>query len=235
VRAALVVVSLAVAVLEVLHPAWTDGDVAEAVASAGSLWLPLHVGLLLGYALLVWCVWRLQHHRRHFLLLFGVLNSLFLLVDGVLVGLLASTDPAAADALWSSPVVFLLANLTGATWSLALLVLAAHLAPGRIDRWTGGLFGATWLVFVASALPLPVGPSFSRAAAVATAGWLAYRDGRPAVPAAVLVFGAVLRQHVGAEAALGLVCLAVAVGLFRSPVNGGDGPERRGLLQQDQA
>ena len=41
--------------------------------------------------------------------------------------------------------------------------------------------------------------------------WLAYRGGTADIGSALLVFAAVLRQHVGPEAALGLLCVAAAL------------------------
>jgi len=195
----------ALAVLELAHPP----------SPAGSAWLPLHVALICGYVGLTWVLWRTAP-RTHAMLgaalaVFVVANTAFLALDGLAIGLGATPAPAAADAL--------LANLTGAAWCAALLGLAATLAPQPHDRPRHILLVLTWLVFVASATPLlAVGSLLSRAMATATAAWLVYRHGTDALPSALLVFAAVLRQHVGPEAALGMVSVAVALGLLaRTP------------------
>jgi len=76
----------------------------------------------------------------------------------------------------------------------------------ELDRLLVVLLALTWLAFVGSALGLPV--LISRVLAIATLGWLVHGSGPAALGAALLVFGAVLRQHVGPEAALGLLCVA---------------------------
>jgi hypothetical protein len=53
----------------------------------------------------------------------------------------------------------------------------------------------------------------SRLAATATAALLVYARGAQAIPPALLIVSAVLRQHVGPEAALGLVFLAAALSI----------------------
>src|SRR5438874_1711225 len=50
---AAVAISIALAVLELSHPTWTDGSVVEAVQAAGAWWVPLHVLLIVGYGGLV--------------------------------------------------------------------------------------------------------------------------------------------------------------------------------------
>ena len=127
-------------------------------------------------------------------------NTIFLVLDGVF----APADSVATNALWG--------NVTGAAWCLVLLSLAAALSPAELDRPTTLLLILTWVAFIASATPLPAGPLLSRAVAVASAAWLAYRGGVSALPSALLVFGSVLRQHVGPEAALGLLLVAAALG-----------------------
>ena len=89
--------------------------------------MPLHVALLVGYALLAGALYRTTASplARAALVVFAVLNSAFLVVDGLVVGLRAPVDPASADALWATPAVMLLANATGAAWCAALLALAA--------------------------------------------------------------------------------------------------------------
>jgi hypothetical protein len=68
----------------------------------------------------------------------------------------------------------------------------------------------TWLSFVASTF-VPAGGPVSRVAALATGAWSVFAVGARRVPFALLVFAAVLRQHAGPEAALGLVCIAFAL------------------------
>ena len=188
-RAVTVVVCVALAALELVHPPSAEG--------AADWWLPLHVALIAGYALLTWQLWQAVPMARVLLAVFGVANAAFLAIEGVLVGVLAVT---------------FLANATGAAWCLVLLVLAAEVYPAPRERLTLALLALTWLVFVASATPFVQGQLLSRAVTIVTAAWLTYRGGPAALPSAVLVFGAVLRQHVGPEAALGLLCLAFALG-----------------------
>jgi len=210
-------VPIALAVIELGHPAWSDGSVARAVSSAGGWWIPLHVLLVAGYGLLTVRLWRdLPPNRlgalaRALFLIFGLSNTVFVAVDGIVVGLQAVPDPTAADALWTSPWVGALANVTGAAWSGALLSFAAAVSPGRSGRAQLLGLALIWLTFVASAA-VPGAAVVSRALAIAVGAWTVYRQGVSSVPFAVLVFAAVLRQHVGAEAALGLLLLAVAFG-----------------------
>jgi hypothetical protein len=178
-------------VLEVIHPVSSGGD----VASAGALWVPLHVALIVGYVLLVWLLWQVARAAlpRIASVIFVLANTAFLVVDGIL----------------GRPGDAVLANLTGATWCLLLLALAASWY--RPDRPVIVMFALTWLAFVAGVLQ--VSPLLSRVVAIATAAWLAYRSGVAGVPSALLAFASVLRQHVGPEAALGLLCVAAALGL----------------------
>ena len=191
---------MALAILELAHP----------VSAAGAVWLPLHILLTGGYGLLTWLLWqaaaRGDRHRtasaalRVALIGFVLANTIFLVLDGVV----AAADSVGTNALWG--------NVTGATWCLVLLCLAAALSPAELDRPTTLLLILTWVAFIASATPLPAGPLLSRAVAVASAAWLAYRNGVSALPSALLVFGSVLRQHVGPEATLGLLLVAAALG-----------------------
>jgi hypothetical protein len=106
-----------------------------------------------------------------------------------------------------------LANLTGATWSAAVLSVAAALHPtGRV---AGVGLTATYLAFVASAPPLALPLVVSRLTALATGAWVAYSRGPSAAPFALLAFAAVLRQHVGPEAALGMLLVFVALMILR--------------------
>jgi hypothetical protein len=183
-RAATVGTCLVLALLELVHPA----------SEGGSVWVPLHVALLVAYAALCTLLWLStpSHLARAALVAFGLANTLFLAIDGLL-GL-------------SSTPVQLLADVVGALWCLALFALAAQ----HGDRPTFALLVLAWLAFVASAAPLGITPLVSRALVLAAGAWLVYRSGTSAMPAALLVFAGVLRQHVGPEAALGMVCVAIA-------------------------
>jgi hypothetical protein len=209
-----VAIPLALSALELVHPAGS-GD--QAVLAAGGWWIPLHIALIVGYGLLVASLWLLVRRvggafalvAGASLGLFLASNFLFLAIDGVGIGLAAPSDPTAANELWSSPLVVTVANVTGAAWSLALLAVAAALQP--VARTRIGIGGMTiiWLAFAASSL-VPGAALASRAAAVATGAWAVYTTGAGALPFALLVFAAVLRQHVGPEAALGMLCIALA-------------------------
>jgi hypothetical protein len=229
---------LALAVLELLHPTWPDGSVAQGVAAAGVWWVPLHVLLIAGYGVLALCLSRVVPDRprtyrlaaRISLLAFVACNTIFLAIDGLAVGLLASTDPTSADTLWNSPAVQALANLTGATWALTLLLvapmlhsvtLASSVTAGQTSRVMAPLtptliagLALTWLTFTASSY-LPGAALASRAAAIATGAWATFTEGASTLPFALLVFAAVLHQHAGPEAALGMLCLALALAARR--------------------
>jgi hypothetical protein len=209
-RALPIFVPIILAALELSHPAWSAGTVSQAVVAAGGWWLPLHLLLLAGYGILVWLLWVRDVLARSLLVLFLLCNTAFLGLDGVGLGLLAAADPGAADRLWNSGLVVALANLTGATWAASLLSVAAYQVRASTNRpaWIG--LGLTWIAFVASATPLAVPSLVSRLAAVATGGWIIYATGTSGVPFALLVFAAVLHQHVGAEAAFGLVLVGIA-------------------------
>ena len=51
----------------------------------------------------------------------------------------------------------------------------------------------------------------SRIAALGAGFWTVYQNAGSGIPIALLIFASVLRQHVGAEAALGLVFVAIAI------------------------
>lgn len=204
---------LTLAALEILHPTWSDTAVSDAVRSSAAWWIVLHVLLLLGYAGLVVVFLRIARStaERAMLIAFGIANSMYLAIDGIAIGVLAQLDPVAADVVWSSTWVTLLADGSGATWAAVLLLLAVRSSASLALRVGAGV---TWLAFVASALPALGGPAIgvSRSAALATGAWAVYQRGSVAIPLAMLAFAAVLRQHVGAEAAFGLVLVAIATG-----------------------
>jgi hypothetical protein len=201
---------LALAALELSHPTWS-GEASQGVAAAGGWWIPLHVLLVVGYGVLARLLWTPAAVARALLVLFAVCNTAFLAVDGLVVGVLAGSDPSAADALWASPMVDALANLTGAAWAAALLATAARRYPAEEPPAVVVVESVlTWAVFVASGF-VPLAGAISRVLAVATGAMAVQASGRAAVPFALLVFAAVLRQHVGPEAALGMLCIAVAL------------------------
>ena len=221
-RAATIGACIVLALLELAHPAWAGSAVADGVVAAGSRWVPLHIGLLMGYAALCGLLWvsaPLGPAARAALVVFGVANTAFLAIDGLAVGLTAPAAPGVADTLWSSTAVTVLADVTGAAWCLTLLLLGAARAPRPPDRYTAVLLALAWLAFIASDTVVGLSPLVSRGLALAAGAWLAYRFGTAALPAAVLIFGAVLRQHVGPEAALGVVCLALAAALPAAAVD----------------
>jgi hypothetical protein len=212
VRALSIVVPITLAVLELIHTTWSESGLPQAFLAAGGFWAALHLLLLVGYIVLVWLLWVPAALPRILLVVFLVSNTAFIGMDGVGVGLLAISDPDAADRLWSSPVLAALANVTGAAWAASLLAVAAFICDvGRTRPALLGL-GLTWLTFVASTPPLAAPSAFSQIAALATGAWFVFTTGASGIPAALLVFAAVLHQHVGAGAVLGIlfVCIALA-------------------------
>lgn len=208
-------IPIALAVLEVIHPAWPDSSVGEAVQPVVAWWVLLHVGLLVGYVLLVVVLWGLARSvlARWMLLAFAACNTAYLALDGVGVGLLARSDPVTADRLWGAVPVTVLADLVGATWAAALLLIAIWLQPsnGRVVRVGSGV---AWLALVASAVTTgAIFSLLSRGVALATGAWSVYQDGSRNLPVALLIFASVLRQHVGPEAAVGLIGVALALAL----------------------
>jgi hypothetical protein len=201
VTAWLMLLPVALAALELLHPVAPG---AEGAAWWG--WIPLHLGLLVGYTALAWLLWRVACGRfmRGALAAFGAVNTVYLLTDGVAVGVLGRANPADAQVLWASPLVSVLADASGAIWAAALLLLAAADAPRPVKA----VCALTWLAFVASAQPVGLPIVAGRALALASGAALVYAQGARCIPAALVIFSAVLRQHVGPEAALGLLLLA---------------------------
>lgn len=224
-RALRLVVPAVLATLEVSHPTWSAGTVSEAVVASGGLWIPLHLLLGMGYFGLVCLLWVPSLLPRIMLGAFLLCNTAFLVVDGVGVGVLATFDPGAAERLWDSPLVVVLANLTGAAWAASLLSVAPCVSPAGRSRPALLGLGATWLTFIASATPLAMPFPIDRAAALTTGAGAVYARGGSGVPFALLVFAAVLHQHVGPEAALGM--LLVGVALARLPRT--DDRDGRGL------
>ena len=205
-----VAVPLALAALELLHPTWPDEAPSQAVTAIGAAWIVLHVALIVGYGLLVWTLWVRTLLSRVLLVLFAASNTAFLAVDGLAVGLLAPTQPQAADALWNGLLTGALATLAGATWSAALLALAAARRPPTYGRRAFAIaLTVTWLLFVASSV-VPVVGFVSLLAATAIAAFDVFQRGAGALPVALLLVAAMLHQHVGPEAAGGMLCIALA-------------------------
>jgi hypothetical protein len=126
------IVAVLVAALELSHPSWSDGSVTQAIATAGAWWIPLHVLLALGYAAIVAVIWpRSAGYTRWLLIGCAVLNTAYLLIDGIVV---ARLDAASADELWNSPWMAALANALGATWAAVLLSCALAFLPARPGR-----------------------------------------------------------------------------------------------------
>jgi hypothetical protein len=217
VKALCVSVPMALGVLELSHPTWSETSVSQGVSGAGGWWIALHVLLILGDGVLVWMLWTSRIVNQLVLSVFAASNTAFLAIDGLVVGLLSQSNPAAADAVWGSAAVETLANITGAAWAAALLTTAAALNPS--DQRRVGLFGSalTWAAFVASSV-VPFAAAVSRALALATGVLSVQASGMAGMPFALLVFAAVLRQHVGPEAALGMLCVALAQALRRRSV-----------------
>jgi hypothetical protein len=201
-------------ILELTHPTWNDGSVSQAVADSGGWWTPLHLMLIVGYLGLALTLWPDTAVVRTLFVAFLVCNTVFLALDGVVVGSLAASNPAAADALWSSPFVTGLADVSGALWCAALLALAAtrttETASTLQMRSTIALLAVVWMAFVASLLA-PAAIVFGSIALVIavyrTFIGLGPGDG---VYLGLLALAALSRQHVGPEAALGMLWLALA-------------------------
>jgi hypothetical protein len=70
----------------------------------------------------------------------------------------------------------------------------------------------TWFTFVLGGF-LPFAAALSRVVALAVGASLVYAAGIGGLAIALLIFAAVIRQHAGAEAALGMLCIAVAAAL----------------------
>jgi hypothetical protein len=174
---------LVLAALELIHPAEVTADTS---------WVALHLLLIVGYVLLAWTLWPRALFPRVLLCAFGASNAAYLTVEGVF--------------LQTGPPVTTLANATGAAWCAALLSVAAT----RMSvRWVPAALALVWLAFIASSV-VGVGTLASRTLALGTGAVVVYTRGTRAVPFGLLVFAAVLRQHVGPEAALGMLLIAMA-------------------------
>lgn len=235
-----VLVPLATAGLEITHPTWSDDAVFQAVAPVATWWITLHLLLIALFALLAWTLSvELQYARspagdiaRVLLGVFVVCNSAFLAVDGVSTGLLVqaglSMQPAqqaivqqVVAAMWESPLMAGLANAAGGAWALSLLACAAALYAQARAPLPLLCLVATILALAAEVIaPAPFSGAASlvaRVAALAAGALLVYRSGARVIPFALLAFAAVLPQHVGEQAELGLLCVfgALAGRTFR--------------------
>lgn len=222
-RRVLVLAAPSVAVLELLHPTWPDEAVFQTVAPIVGWWLTVHVLLLVLLPAVLWTLWLelppsragLDAVTRVLLIVAAVANAAFIAIDGLGTGVLIITARSAAlIEMWNSPLLIALADLAGAAFALALLTTAAALY--REARTGVALIGlvVTGLAFLASALPNPsVSPALllSRIAALVAGGVVVYQGGGSRIPFALLVFAAVLPQHVGPPAALGVLLIGAAL------------------------
>lgn len=229
------------AALALAHPTFSSPSPADAIGRQAPAWLAIHLLLLLAFPALAWRLGRsasppaaspraldveAQAHAasaaapseaqptrwpRAALALFALANTAFVTVDGLLVGTLATRDPGAADALWAAAWLGGLANLVGAVWAAALLLVAwTRLPRSQKTTVTKLALALTWLCFVASAVPGGLPPLMSRAVAAVAAALIVYRGGTAALSAALLAVAAVFRIHAGPEAALGFLLVAGA-------------------------
>jgi hypothetical protein len=231
-RGALLVAPAAAAVLELLHPTWPDDAIFQAVAPVVGWWVTVHVLLLGLFPALLWTLSlelpsrhaRVESLARVLLLLAALGNAAFLAIDGVgtavLIFSIRSADAAAAlTSMWNSPLLIALADLAGGAFALALLATAAAIYREARSGLALLALMVTGLAFLASALP-NASPALliSRIAAVVAGAAMVYRSGANALPFALLVFAAVLPQHVGPPAALGMLMVGAALFLRARPL-----------------
>ena len=205
-------IAILIAALAIAHPSSSADAVPASIAARLPAWLGIHAALLVAFPALAW---RLGRHTTRWaqaaLTAFAVTNTAYITLDGLVVGVLATTDPAYASAVWDSRALDLLANTVGALWAAALLLLAWTRIPGGQSTTVSGIAVAlTWLSFTATAIPGGLPPLASRLIAAAAAALIIYRGGIPGLSAGLLTLAAVFRIHVGPEAALGLLLTACA-------------------------
>jgi hypothetical protein len=224
-RRVLLLAAPAVAVLELLHPTWPDDAIFLAVAPIIGWWLAVHVLLLCLFPVVLWTLsMELPPHRaglesaaRVLLAIAAVTNVAFVAVDGLGTGflILDSASQGSAEtvaAMWNSALLIALADIAGGAFALALLVTAAALYRDASSGFTLLALVLTGLAFLASALPnAEAALLISRIAAVVAGAAAVYRGGATRVPFALLVFAAVLPQHVGSPAALGMLLIGAAL------------------------
>ena len=241
-------VPLALGVLQLTHPTWTDGSVSQAVLAAGAWWIPLHVLLLLGYVALAATLWPEGVHvsvSRALLVGFVVCNTAFLLIDGLVVGSLAGSQPATADSVWNSPLTVGLGDLTGALWCAALLAIGAARAsampsspasagsPGQMPRSLIILVALIWGGFVASLVTPAAIVVGSLALVFAVYRTYTRKGAHAGLTFGLLALAALARQHVGVEAALGMLWIGLAA--LGDALRGRSSPERVSTGRPDPA
>jgi hypothetical protein len=197
-------VPLALGVLQLIHPTWTGGS-----------WIPLHALLLVGYIALALTLWPKNFLTRVLLAAFVVCNTAFLLVDGIVVGSVAPSTPSAADSVWNSPIAIGLGDLTGALWCAALLAVGVTRVSGQQlrhapPRWLIVLAFLIWAGFVASLVTPAAIVVGSLALVFAVYRIYTRRGAHAGVIFGLLALAALSRQHVGLEAALGMLWIALA-------------------------
>jgi hypothetical protein len=226
-------VPLVLGILQLTHPTWVDGEVAQAVADASTWWIPLHLLLIAGYVALALSLWPAHRVSRALLVAFLICNTAFLALDGLVVGSLAPSNPSAADAVWNSPWTTALADLTGALWCAALLSLAVGRSP---QHQLIQLTLLIWVAFVASLFTPAAILVSSLALVVAVYRTYLGRGPRAGVTFGLLALAALARQHVGVEAALGMLWIALAAlseALNGGPTTGRSGPAASSRPESD--
>ena len=227
-RHALLLAPPCVAVLELLHPIWPDDAIFETVAPLVGWWLALHMLLLVLFPMVLWTLWlelppmrgRLEVVARALLIVAAIANATFIAIDGIGTGFLivdARSNAAGLAAMWNGPLLVGLADLSGGAFALALLVTSAALYREARSGLALAALVTAGLAFLVSALPgaSPAVP-ISRIAALVAGVAMVYRGGAGHMPFALLVFAAVLPQHVGPPAALGTLLVGAALFLRAS-------------------
>jgi hypothetical protein len=198
-------VPLALGVLQLTHPTWTEGSVSQGVAAARGWWIPLHVLLLVGYVALAATLWPEGPYAavsRALLVAFVVCNTAFLAIDGLVVGSLAASQPSTADSVWNSPLTVGVADLTGALWCAALLAIGATRVSGSPSTST----------------PSPSTASATASAATASTSRAPISTGKPPrslVILAVLIWGGFVASLV-TPAAIVVGSLGLVFAVYRT-------------------
>lgn len=224
---------LALIPLELAHPR-VGSSAYRAVVPVASWWIALHLLLAAGFALLALAIYLLPQSGGDraspglalILGTFVVVNSAFVGVDGLAVGVLAQRggSPAEVDALWASPLAGALNAGARLAWVLALVATAARLAPlgrsrellaGAVTASVAGI-GYVWLASNAGLLSYsPAVPVVLLLISIA-AGLLAVGLSLPgagpdrALAQALLMPAAFLPQHGSPAGAAGVAALLLA-------------------------
>jgi hypothetical protein len=176
---------------------------------------------------------------------FVVCNTAFLLIDGLVVGSLAGSQPSTADSVWNSPLTVGLGDLTGALWCAALLAIGATRAyafqslagsagsPEQMPRSLIILAVLIWGGFVASLVTPAAIVVGSLALVFAVYRTYTRKGAHAGLTFGLLALAALARQHVGVEAALGMVWIALAA--LGDALRGRSGPERLTTARSDPA